>query len=79
MSRDDFMARLKERNIGTGLHFSCVHLQRYYAETFGCVRGMFPETEWNSDRLLSLPSFYDMTRQDFEDVISACREVLGKK
>lgn len=79
MSRDDFMARLKERNIGTGLHFSSVHLQRYYAETFGCVRGMFPETEWNSDRLLSLPSFFDMTSQDFEDVISACREVLGKK
>jgi UDP-4-amino-4-deoxy-L-arabinose-oxoglutarate aminotransferase len=27
MSRDDFMAELKTRNIGTGLHFRAVHLQ----------------------------------------------------
>lgn len=78
LSRDDFMSRLKDLNIGTGLHFQCVHLQKYYMEEFGFVRGMFPNTEWNSDRLLSLPSFPGMTPEDLDDVIAACKEVLGK-
>lgn len=30
ISRDDFMAALKERGIGTGLHFCTVHTQKYY-------------------------------------------------
>lgn len=77
LSRDDFMNRLKELNIGSGLHFQCVHLQRYYTETFGFVRGMFPNTEWNSDRLLSLPSFPEMTIDDLNDVVSACKEILA--
>jgi UDP-4-amino-4-deoxy-L-arabinose-oxoglutarate aminotransferase len=29
LSRDDFMRELKLRNIGTGLHFRAVHLQKY--------------------------------------------------
>lgn len=78
ISRDDFMNQLRLRNIGTGLHFQAVHLQRYYVEQFGFVRGMFPNTEWNSDRLLSLPSFPGMTREDIDDVIAACKDVLEK-
>ncbi len=55
------MAELKERNIGTGLHFRAVHLQQYYREKMGFERGMLPDTEWNSDRICSLPLFPDMT------------------
>ena len=77
ISRDDFTQKLKERNIGTGLHFQAVHLQRFYKEKFGFVSGMFPNTEWNSDRLISLPSFPEMTPEDLKDVIAACKEILG--
>ena len=76
MSRDDFMAKLKERNIGTGLHFRCVHLQKFYRETYGCKPGMLPSTEWNSDRILSLPMFPDMTEEDILDVVAAIKDVL---
>lgn len=75
-SRDQFMAALKERNIGTGLHFRCVHLQKYYRETYGCHPGMLPATEWNSDRILSLPMFPDMTEEDITDVVAAIKDVL---
>ena len=30
LSRDEFMAELKKRNIGSGIHFRCAHLQKYY-------------------------------------------------
>ena len=76
MSRDDFMAKLKERNIGTGLHFRCVHLQKFYRETYGCKPGMLPNTEWNSDRILSLPMFPAMTEEDVLDVVAAIKDVL---
>lgn len=78
MTRDEFMAALKARNIGTGLHFRCVHLQKYYREALGCKPGMLPNTEWNSDRILSLPLFPDMTEADQDDVIAAIKDVLKK-
>jgi UDP-4-amino-4-deoxy-L-arabinose-oxoglutarate aminotransferase len=78
MSRDDFMAQLKERNIGTGLHFRAVHLQKYYVESMGTGRGMLPHTEWNSDRICSLPLFPEMTGEDVGDVVDAIKEVLRR-
>jgi UDP-4-amino-4-deoxy-L-arabinose-oxoglutarate aminotransferase len=76
--RDEFMQRLKEKNIGTGLHFRAVHLQKYYKESMGTRRGMLPHTEWNSDRICSLPLFPDMTVDDVDDVVRAVKEVLKK-
>jgi UDP-4-amino-4-deoxy-L-arabinose-oxoglutarate aminotransferase len=78
MERDAFMAALKELNIGTGLHFRAIHLQKYYAETFGHQPGSLPNTEWNSDRILSLPLCPSMTKDDVLDVIAAIKTVLTK-
>jgi len=77
MGRDKFMAGLKERNIGTGLHFRAVHLQKYYRESMGLRPGMLPNTEWNSDRICSLPLFPDMTDADISDVVDAVKDVLA--
>ena len=76
LSRDSFMAELKQRNIGTGLHFRAAHLQKYYRESMGMRRGMLPNTEWNSDRICSLPLFPDMTFEDVDHVVEAIKEVL---
>jgi UDP-4-amino-4-deoxy-L-arabinose-oxoglutarate aminotransferase len=79
LDRDEFMARLKARNIGTGLHFRAVHLQKYYREMMGIRRGALPNTEWNSDRICSLPLFSDMTDRDVDDVVEAIKDVLQEK
>ena len=78
MDRERFMAELKARNIGTGLHFRAAHLHQYYRETFGFKRGMLPDTEWNSDRICSLPLFPQMSEEDVGDVVETIREVLGR-
>jgi UDP-4-amino-4-deoxy-L-arabinose-oxoglutarate aminotransferase len=78
MDRDRFMADLKERNIGTGLHFRAAHLQKFYRETFPEIVGSLPDTEWNSQRICSLPLFPDMTRSDVDDVVDAIQEVLAR-
>jgi len=77
MDRDEFMQELKQKNIGTGIHFRAVHLQKYYTEAMQTRRGMLPNTEWNSDRIVSLPLFPDMTEKDIDSVIEAIKEVLS--
>jgi len=78
LSRDEFMSRLKELNIGTGLHFKAAHVQRYYREKRPEWLGKLPQTEWNSARIMSLPLFPDMKIEDVDTVVSAIKEVLAK-
>lgn len=76
MSRNDFMEELKRKNIGTGLHFRSVHQQRFYRGTMPQYIGALPATEWNSERICSLPLFPDMRLGDVDDVVDAIKEVL---
>ena len=78
ISRDDFMLRLKEQNIGTGLHFRCTHKQKFYRETMPQWLGKLPNTEYNSDRIFSLPLFPDMTEKDQDDVLNAIKKILNQ-
>ncbi len=75
-SRNDFMEELKRRNIGTGLHFRAVHHQKYYRETMKAPPGGLPNTEWNSERICSLPLFPEMTHEDVDDVVDTIKEIL---
>jgi len=77
MNRDRFMKELSKLNIGTGLHFRAVHEQKYYREKFDLPPGALPATEWNSQRICSLPLFPTMTLEDVEDVVASIKEVLG--
>jgi UDP-4-amino-4-deoxy-L-arabinose-oxoglutarate aminotransferase len=79
MDRDSFMAALKARNIGSGLHFRAVHLQKYYVETFGIKQCVLPNTEWNSERILSLPLCPSMSNADVDDVVDAIQAALSGK
>lgn len=76
LSRDQFMTRLKAKNIGTGLHFRAVHTQKYYRETMNLPLKSLPATEWNSERILSLPLFPAMQDDDVDQVVAAIKEVL---
>jgi dTDP-4-amino-4,6-dideoxygalactose transaminase len=76
MDRDAFMQGMKERNIGTGLHYRAVHLYPYYHEQFGFKRGDFPNAEAISDRIVSLPLFPAMTDRDQDRVIEAMRDLF---
>ncbi|NIA05717.1 MAG: UDP-4-amino-4-deoxy-L-arabinose--oxoglutarate aminotransferase, partial [Proteobacteria bacterium] len=78
ISRNSFMAELQKKNIGTGIHFRAVHEQKYYRETLKLLPGALPATEWNSERICSLPLFPAMTMDDVDDVVAAIKEVLAR-
>lgn len=75
--RSEFMAGLAARGIGTGIHFLAAHTQRFYRE-WETTRGTsLPDTEWNSERICSLPLFPDMRLTDVDRVVAAVREVVA--
>ncbi len=74
VSRDAFMAALKQRGIGSGLHFRAIHQQRYYREQ-KLRHADLTNTEWNSDRICSLPLFPAMLDSDIERVIDAIADI----
>lgn len=79
MDRDAFMQGMKDRNIGTGLHYRAVHLYPYYREQFGFKPGDFPNAETISDRIVSLPLFPLMTDTDQDRVVAAMADLFGRK
>ncbi|HMQ56077.1 MAG TPA: DegT/DnrJ/EryC1/StrS family aminotransferase [Anaerolineae bacterium] len=79
LSRDAFLQRLHEQNIGTGVHYVGVHLQPYYQAQFGFRPEDFPHATWLSERTVSLPLSAKLTDEDVEDVIAAVRTALGRR
>lgn len=77
VSRDDLIVRLKDRGIGTGVHYRGVHLHKYYRDRFGFSPGAFPNTEWIGERTLSLPLSAKLTDEDTDRVIEAVCEVFA--
>ena len=74
-SRDQVLNELIRRNVGTGVHYTPVHLHHYYRERFGFRPGDFPNAEWIGERTLSLPFSGKLSDQDVEDVIAAVQHV----
>lgn len=76
IDRDRFMAELKQRNIGSGLHFKAVHHHPWYRDYFKLEPGSLPVADYASDRILSLPLCPAMTTADVDDVVAAMRDIF---
>ena len=76
ISRNQFIDELKKENIGAGIHFTALHLHKYYRETFGFKKGDFPNAEWIGERTVSLPFYPHMTEKDVNDVIEAVTKIV---
>ncbi len=75
-NRDALQAHLKERGIGTAIHYpSPVHLQPFFAKN-GYTRGQFPIAEKICSEILSLPLYPEMTREQVETVASETKATL---
>jgi len=76
-TRDDLITALKERGIGTSVHFIPLHLHPYYQKKFGYKAGMFPRAEAEYRRYLSLPLFPGMKDAEVQYVIEKVLGVVG--
>jgi len=69
LSRNEVMQTLKDQGIGTGYHYRAAHLFSYYQQQFGWQAGDFPEAEYVSERIFSLPLFPTLTTKQQDNVI----------
>ena len=82
MDRDTFVARLKDENIGTGIHYRPVHVHSFYRDYYArhahaLPKDGLPHTEWSGDRLLSLPLWPGLTEADQDQVVATIRQILA--
>ncbi len=77
-TRDEVLLDLHRQNIGSGVHYRALHLHPYYRDTNGYGRGDFPNSEWISDRTVSLPLSPKLSDEDVEDVIHAVKSTLDR-
>ena len=77
--REGLQKYLGEKGIGTGLHYPVpLHLQKAYASQ-GYKEGDFPVTESVASRLLSLPMFAELKREQIEYVADCIAQFMKSK
>lgn len=75
--RGAFVAAMKERGIGVGVHYPALHLFSLYRQ-FGFKEGDFPVAEDIGRRIVTLPLFPAMADTDIDRVCSALAATLAK-
>jgi len=76
INRRDFIEALRQKNIGTSVHFIPLHLHPYYRNTFGYRPGDFANASAVFERIISLPIYPKMTDADVNDVVEAVRSII---
>jgi perosamine synthetase len=76
IDRREFVEALREKNIGTSVHFIPLHRHPYYRSTFGYRPEDFSNASAVFDRIISLPIYPKMSDGDVEDVIAAVRSIV---
>jgi len=74
VSRDEFIAALKEAGVGISVHYRPLHQMTYWSE-FAQGRE-FPAADAYFRRCVSIPLFMDMQPEEQDRVIEVVREVL---
>jgi dTDP-4-amino-4,6-dideoxygalactose transaminase len=68
--------RLKERGIGTSVHFIPLHLHPYYRRRWGYTPADLPVAASEYERVISLPIWPGMTGADVNRVVDGLAEIL---
>ncbi len=76
MDRERFMQKLSEYQIGYGIHFPAGHRLSYIQQRYKIKKGELKETERVNGKLVSLPLFPDMKKEDVSYVCEAVQEIL---
>jgi perosamine synthetase len=78
IGRDELIEILRDRGIGTSVHFQPLHLHSYYRGTFGYRPGDYPITERESARALSLPLYPGLPDGDVDRITDTLLEIARR-
>jgi perosamine synthetase len=75
--RNAVVERLREKGVGTSVHFMPLHLHPAYQKAYGYRPGDFPVAEAVFEAAVSLPIFPAMTEDDVDWVLESVRDALS--
>ncbi|BCB27175.1 LPS biosynthesis-like protein [Sulfurimicrobium lacus] len=75
ISRGEFIERMRQREIGVGVHYPAMHLFSLY-RGLGFKEGDFPHAERVGRETVTLPLFPGMSLQDVERVCLAIKDII---
>ncbi|WP_457641496.1 DegT/DnrJ/EryC1/StrS family aminotransferase [Persephonella sp.] len=78
IERDQFIEELKDRGIGTSVHFIPIYRFSYYKKYFDYRLKDFPSSEWIFERVVSLPIFPGMNDEEIHYVIENIIDITKK-
>jgi len=76
IQRDDFIESLKEKNIGSSVHFIPLHKHSYFRSRY--PEDHFPVANSIYERIVSIPMYPSMTNQDVDYVIHTINSILRR-
>lgn len=76
--RDALIQGLQREGIGCVVNYRAIHLLTYFRDTFGYRVGDFPNAESIGDRVLSLPFYPAITREQVEAVGGAVKRLVSE-
>jgi len=78
INRDAFIEELRQRNIGSSVHFIPIHLHPYYRDKYAYQPDSFPVAYGNYQRMLSVPLNPRLADGDVHDVIEAVLDIVRR-
>ena len=76
VSRNEFIGKMAELNIGCSVHFIPLHTQPYWRDRYGFKPEDFPQAFKAYEGAVSLPLYPGMTALEQQRVIDAARSIL---
>ena len=78
ITRDVFLEEMRKLNIGVGVHYTALHLHPFYKKKYNYKKGDLKNTEFISDRTVSLPLSPKLNLKDQRDVVNAVKKIINK-
>ena len=76
INRDDFMVRLRQKNIGTSVLFRPLHLHTAYQRLLNTKKGDFPVSEDIFNRLVNLPISPAITEEEVDYIARTVKGLI---
>jgi dTDP-4-amino-4,6-dideoxygalactose transaminase len=78
IERSQFIEELRNRQIGSSVHFIPLHIHPYYREKYGYKANDYPIAYREYQREISLPIYSKMTDLDVQRVVDAVTDIVVK-
>ena len=76
ISRDQFMQKMYEENIGTGVHYLSIPEHPFYQKKFGWKIEDYPNAMLIGRNTVSLPLSPSLTNEDVDYIIKSVKKIL---